>query len=595
MSTRLSIIPPLIISVVGCLCLPYASSAEGPILSVHAFDAEGTVVEDFQFMLRKEGMYTPWVHSYKGVAGIYIERIGGHRPGTPIECIVSATGYVPTVQIIEYPAGESDTEVYLDTGETIALELIPPKGHQLPESLKPFLYRERHRNEVQAARQWSNRKHFLPEPKRFPDHAVSSESNVYRYRVGEDTGKFYFLIAHENFLHNVELGPFAIEAFRSGPLQVQLPVPSSIQIRLTDSAGVSPPSFETYWVQLLRFMPEDKGLGYGIAGADSVQPGESATFTGISPGTYWVEAYAEPISPDAQAPTMFRDVHIVEIGEGEDIELVSEFVPYDPDASVGRHSLRLNVKRPDGSVAMGLSYSLRYQDFHYGGGFLGEPLAEGTIPESGSVLVEGLTSRVARPERLVKRSQAEGQLLGEPPNYYLVLDDGRYRKAIVVSDATPITELDVVLPPAEGDPAPDIAFVDALDGQEKRLSDWRGQVVFLEFWAIWCGPCQGPMEHNVHLLDEHGAAWAGRAAILPLSIDASVDHLRAHVRNKGWDAISHYWTGEPDAQHDAAAATAFGVSGVPVAFLIDQEGIIRWRGHPTSIDIDAEIEKLLAP
>lgn len=594
MSSRLSIIPPLIISVVSFLCLSYPSSAEGPTLSVRAFDSDGAVVEDFQFMLRKEGMYTPWVHSYEGEAGIFLERIGVHRPGTPIECIVSASGYAPTVEIIEYPRGEADVNVSFAIGEIIELELIPPNGYPIPESLQPFLYRERHRGEVQGGRQWGNRKHFQPEPKRFPDHAVSSEGNVYRYRVGKDIGKFRFLIAHENFLHNYELGPFAIEEFRDGPLQIQLPVPSTIQIRLTDKTEASPPSFQPYQARLFRFMPDEDG-GYNIAGSDDVQQGEPVTFSGISPGTYWVEAYADPVSPEAQPPTMFRDLHIVEIGEGEHLELVSEFIPYDPDVSVGSRALRLNVRRPDGSAAMGLSYSLRYDDFHYSGAFLGEPIAEGTIPESGSILVEGLTARVAMPERLVEHYKTEGLFLGEGPNYYLIIDDGRYRKAIHVSDSTPVTELDIVLPPAEGDPAPDIAFVNAFDGEEKRLSDWRGQVVFLEFWATWCGPCQRPMEHNVHLLDERGAAWDGRAAILPLSIDASVDRLRAHVRNKGWGTISHYWTGEPDAEHDAAAAMAYGVSGVPVALLIDQDGIIRWRGHPSDIDVEAEIEKLLAP
>ena len=47
---------------------------------------------------------------------------------------------------------------------------------------------------------------------------------------------------------------------------------------------------------------------------------------------------------------------------------------------------------------------------------------------------------------------------------------------------------------AVGDNAPDFELVD-LEGNKHRLSDYRGQGVFLNFWGTWCAPCKKEMPH----------------------------------------------------------------------------------------------------
>src|SRR5438093_12933793 len=50
--------------------------------------------------------------------------------------------------------------------------------------------------------------------------------------------------------------------------------------------------------------------------------------------------------------------------------------------------------------------------------------------------------------------------------------------------------------------APDFRLPD-LQGKTQRLSDYRGKVVFLNFWATWCGPCKEEMPAMQLLWDEH--------------------------------------------------------------------------------------------
>lgn len=56
---------------------------------------------------------------------------------------------------------------------------------------------------------------------------------------------------------------------------------------------------------------------------------------------------------------------------------------------------------------------------------------------------------------------------------------------------------------AAGQPAPDLAL--AIPGGAQRLSDLRGKVVYLDFWASWCGPCRQSFPWMNELQRKHGA------------------------------------------------------------------------------------------
>ena len=112
-----------------------------------------------------------------------------------------------------------------------------------------------------------------------------------------------------------------------------------------------------------------------------------------------------------------------------------------------------------------------------------------------------------------------------------------------------------------GQPAPDFALHD-LDGQAVSLSQFKGKVVLLDFWASWCGPCIGDLP-NLRKIKEQVAAQP--VVFLNISLDANeVAWKQAIAKHeiKGFHVRSNQ------------VAQAYNVSGIPRYYLIDPQGLI---------------------
>ena len=115
-------------------------------------------------------------------------------------------------------------------------------------------------------------------------------------------------------------------------------------------------------------------------------------------------------------------------------------------------------------------------------------------------------------------------------------------------------------------PAPDFTRTD-LDGHPVHLSELRGRVVLLNFWAGWCTPCLAEMPRFSLWQKEYGA---DHLAILGVSMDEDPDSVRKIRKRLGIDY--------PLLMGDAALGRLYGgVLGLPVTYLIDEDGVIRFR------------------
>lgn len=123
---------------------------------------------------------------------------------------------------------------------------------------------------------------------------------------------------------------------------------------------------------------------------------------------------------------------------------------------------------------------------------------------------------------------------------------------------------------AVGSEAPDIVMADR-NGQERRLSDLRGKVVLIDFWASWCRPCRAENPNVVRLYERyHGLGFE----IFSVSLDNNRDAWLRAIDNDGLVWENHVsdlrgWS--------SAAGRLYGISSIPATVLLDRDGKVLAR------------------
>ena len=124
-----------------------------------------------------------------------------------------------------------------------------------------------------------------------------------------------------------------------------------------------------------------------------------------------------------------------------------------------------------------------------------------------------------------------------------------------------------------GEVAPEIDGED-LDGTPLKLSNFRGKVVLLVFWASWCGPCMAAVPHEKALLEQ----FKGRPfVVVGVSGDGSKKDAVKAV-NKSQIPWRTFWDGEKGP--GGPIAVGWNVRGWPTFYVLDHKGVIRLKYVP---------------
>ncbi|MCF8281619.1 MAG: TlpA family protein disulfide reductase [Bacteroidales bacterium] len=117
-----------------------------------------------------------------------------------------------------------------------------------------------------------------------------------------------------------------------------------------------------------------------------------------------------------------------------------------------------------------------------------------------------------------------------------------------------------------GGEAPDFTMNDT-EGNPVKLSDFRGKVMLVDFWASWCGPCRRENPHVVELYNHYHKKGFD---VLGVSLDKSKEPWLKAIKDDGlvWNHVSDlkYWSN--------AAAQLYGVTSIPHTVLVGKDGKI---------------------
>ena len=135
--------------------------------------------------------------------------------------------------------------------------------------------------------------------------------------------------------------------------------------------------------------------------------------------------------------------------------------------------------------------------------------------------------------------------------------------------------------------APDPALK-TLDGQQRKLSALHGQIVVVNFWATWCGPCQEELPR----LSQMAAAYAGKPVkFLAVSIDDPKDFAKIPATLTRLHVTLESWTGA-----DTDTLARFGLGDiVPGTIVLDDQGeaVARIMGEAREEDVRNAVDWLL--
>ena len=151
-----------------------------------------------------------------------------------------------------------------------------------------------------------------------------------------------------------------------------------------------------------------------------------------------------------------------------------------------------------------------------------------------------------------------------------------------------------IVPQAGRQAAPAFQLADG-SGTNKQVTDYRGKVVLLNFWATECGGCRLEVPWLIELESAHKS---DSFTVVGISLDTSYEGSKS--ADEAWGNVKPYVLEHklnyPVLMGEATLITSYKLGAVPATYLLDKQGRIAatYSGVADKSDVDSNINKLLA-
>jgi peroxiredoxin len=174
---------------------------------------------------------------------------------------------------------------------------------------------------------------------------------------------------------------------------------------------------------------------------------------------------------------------------------------------------------------------------------------------------------------------------GTTYSFTIIAKDAAGNQATSPSGKTFTTQTAIPVGSQVGNRAPDFT-VQNLDGDdvEIKMSDFRGKIVMINFWATWCVPCKDEMPYIQAVSDN----WSSEDLVIIAIADnyeETIASVKKFISDKGYTFPVYY-------DSEGQAKNLYSINTRPTTFFIDDEGIIKYM-QPESFSNQAELEDTL--
>jgi thiol-disulfide isomerase/thioredoxin len=155
-------------------------------------------------------------------------------------------------------------------------------------------------------------------------------------------------------------------------------------------------------------------------------------------------------------------------------------------------------------------------------------------------------------------------------------------------DPAEIAEQKESTPLKAGEIAPDWSITEWTDGNTRKLSDFRGKVVVLDFWGIWCYPCV----QSIPAMKKIEEKYRGKEIVFigMHTAGTEMSQVKKLLELKEWNLLTGIEEGND--QTDSVTAKRYGVRGYPTTVIVDRKG--RISTNTSDDDTIGDKEKVMA-